>query len=125
MDHDKLDVPADKVSQAKVDARSDDLDIASSNKWTTTRVELWSYYLYYVGNNGLSGFNFGPSQFQNLLFLAGYDPILGPGSTCGDNGCVLPYLGKIRDSMRLFEYLSEPSLTDNAFIISQLNCSAH
>ena len=67
--------------------------------WTTTRRELWSYYLYYIGNNGLSGFNFGPSQFQNLLFLAGYDPSLGPGSSCGDNSCVLLYLGKTRDSM--------------------------
>ncbi|KIM40550.1 hypothetical protein M413DRAFT_73122 [Hebeloma cylindrosporum] len=65
--------------------------------WTTTRLELWTYYLFYVGNNGLSGFNFGPSQFQNLLFLAGYDPTTGPGTACGANGCVLPYLGKIRD----------------------------
>jgi hypothetical protein len=65
--------------------------------WTTTRLELWSFYLYYVGNNGLSGFNFGPSQFQNLLYLAGYDPSEPPYDTpCGDNGCVLPYLGKVR-----------------------------
>lgn len=68
------------------------------SRWTTTRLELWTYYLYYVGNNGLSGFNFGPSQFQNLLFLAGYDPITGPGTACGTNRCVLPYLRKIRDS---------------------------
>ncbi len=67
---------------------------------TTTRLELWSYYLYYVGNNGLSGFNFGPSQFQNLLFLAGYDPSKEPFTLpCGTEGCVLPYLGKIRDSV--------------------------
>ncbi|KAF9453504.1 hypothetical protein P691DRAFT_771473 [Macrolepiota fuliginosa MF-IS2] len=65
---------------------------------TTTRLELWSYYLYYVGNNGLSGFNFGPSQFQNLLFLAGYDPANEPFAIpCGTRGCVLPYLGKVRD----------------------------
>jgi len=65
---------------------------------TTTRLELWSYYLYYVGNNGLSGFNFGPSQFQNLLFLAGYDPSNKPFTTpCGTDSCVLPYLGRIRD----------------------------
>jgi len=65
---------------------------------TTTRLELWSYYLYYVGNNGLSGFNFGPSQFQNLLFLAGYDPSNEPFTTpCGTGSCVLPYLGRIRD----------------------------
>ncbi|KAF9562005.1 MFS general substrate transporter [Agrocybe pediades] len=78
----------------EVDATLDD---TQADKWTTTWVELWSYYLYYVGNNGLSGFNFGPSQFQNLLFLAGYDPTVGPGSPCSINGCVLPYLGKIRD----------------------------
>ncbi|KAF5359548.1 hypothetical protein D9756_003285 [Leucocoprinus leucothites] len=65
---------------------------------TTSRLELWCYYLYYVGNNGLSGFNFGPSQFQNLLFLAGYDPANEPFTTpCGTGGCVLPYLGQIRD----------------------------
>ncbi|KAJ7067231.1 autophagy-related protein 22-like protein [Mycena amicta] len=69
-----------------------------SRQWTTTRRELWTYYLYYVGNNGLSGFNFGPSQFQNLLFLAGYDPTQAPFSApCGENGCVLPYLGRVRD----------------------------
>ncbi|KAI0067287.1 MFS general substrate transporter [Artomyces pyxidatus] len=69
------------------------------NEWTTTRRELWCFYLYYVGNNGLSGFNFGPSQFQNLLYLAGYDPSQPPFSApCGsDTGCVLPYLGRVRD----------------------------
>ncbi|KAK7437012.1 hypothetical protein VKT23_006702 [Stygiomarasmius scandens] len=67
-------------------------------KWTTSRTELWSYYLYYIGNNGLSGFNFGPSQFQNLLFLAGYDPSAAPFTVaCGDGACVLPYLGRVRD----------------------------
>ncbi|PPR02628.1 hypothetical protein CVT24_002199 [Panaeolus cyanescens] len=71
---------------------------SSSTRWMTTRKELWSYYLYYVGNNGLSGFNFGPSQYQNLLFLAGHDPTQ-PGSQapCSSNGCVLLYLGKLRD----------------------------
>ncbi|KAF7336879.1 Autophagy-related protein [Mycena venus] len=73
-------------------------DLNSDSRWTTTRVELWAYYLYYIGNNGLSGFNFGPSQFQNLLFLAGYDPTQAPFTApCGDNGCVLPYLGRVRD----------------------------
>ncbi|KAJ7649889.1 MFS general substrate transporter [Roridomyces roridus] len=69
-----------------------------SSRWTTSRPELWAYYVYYIGNNGLSGFNFGPSQFQNLLFLAGYDPTQPPFTApCGDNGCVLPYLGRVRD----------------------------
>jgi hypothetical protein len=38
-------------------------------------------------------------QFQNLLFLAGYDPDFPPfEQSCGSGtGCVLPYLGKVRD----------------------------
>ncbi|EIM91364.1 MFS general substrate transporter [Stereum hirsutum FP-91666 SS1] len=74
------------------------------DEFTTTRKELWSFYLYYVlvlmvfSCIGLSGFNFGPSQFQNLLYLAGYDPSQAPFTTpCGDGDCVLPYLGKTRD----------------------------
>ncbi|KAH9945074.1 MFS general substrate transporter [Epithele typhae] len=67
-------------------------------RWTTSRTELWAFYVYYIGNNGLSGFNFGPSQFQNLLFLAGYDPSQPPFTTpCGSGACVLPYLGQVRD----------------------------
>ncbi|KAI9568217.1 autophagy-related protein 22-like protein [Boletus coccyginus] len=66
---------------------------------TTSRRELWAFYLFYIGNNGLSGFNFGPSQFQNLLYLAGYDPAYPPYSApcASGTGCVLPYLGQIRD----------------------------
>ncbi|KAF9267955.1 MFS general substrate transporter [Marasmius fiardii PR-910] len=68
------------------------------SEWTTTRVELWSYYLYYIGNNGLAGFNFGPSQFQNLLNLAGYDPSAPPFTlSCGTGQCVLPFLGAVRN----------------------------
>ena len=76
--------------------------------WTTTRTELWTFYLYYVGNSGFSGLNFGPSQFQNLLFQAGYDPSQPPYTApCGDGGCVLPFLGKVRDgeSTRAFSYI--------------------
>lgn len=76
--------------------------------WTTTRAELWTFYLYYVGNSGFSGLNFGPSQFQNLLFQAGYDPSQPPYTApCGAGGCVLPFLGKVRDgkSTRAFGYI--------------------
>lgn len=67
--------------------------------FTTTKSELWAFYLYYIGNNGLSGYNLGPTQFQNLLYLAGYDPRQPPFTApCrGDTGCVLPFLGKTRD----------------------------
>jgi hypothetical protein len=89
-------------SQAQVeksDARESISNVKSTGT-TTTRRELWAFYLFYVGNSGLSGFNFGPSQYQNLLFLAGYDPTVEPAfsAPCGDNGCVLPYMGKVRDS---------------------------
>ncbi|KIM84203.1 hypothetical protein PILCRDRAFT_6481 [Piloderma croceum F 1598] len=86
------------VAVATDDSASQGSSASKSQKWTTTRIELWSFYLYYVGNNGLSGFNFGPSQFQNLLYLAGYDPTQPPFTApCGsDTACVLPYLGKIR-----------------------------
>ncbi|KAH8424630.1 MFS transporter [Aspergillus melleus] len=39
-------------------------------EYRTTRWEIWAYYAYYIGNNGLSLFNFGPTAFQNLLYQA-------------------------------------------------------
>ena len=42
-------------------------------KYETTRNEIWAYYAYYIGNNGLTLFNFAPTQFQNLLFQAAGD----------------------------------------------------
>ncbi|GFZ52277.1 hypothetical protein JCM24511_10050 [Saitozyma sp. JCM 24511] len=51
---------------------------------TTTRKELWAWYLYYVGNSGLGPFNFAISAWQNLLYLAGYDPAFPAGTVaCG------------------------------------------
>ncbi|KAL4818969.1 autophagy-related protein 22-like protein [Aspergillus spinulosporus] len=38
--------------------------------YRTTRLEIWAYYAYYIGNNGLSLFNFAPTAFQNLLSQA-------------------------------------------------------
>lgn len=65
---------------------------------TTTRKELWSWYLYYVGNSGLGPFNFAISAWQNQLYNIGYDPALGPGNACGDGGCFLNAYGQDRDS---------------------------
>ena len=42
-------------------------------KYETTRREIWGYYAYYIGNNGLTLFNFAPTQFQNLLSQAAGD----------------------------------------------------
>ncbi|KAI9463268.1 MFS general substrate transporter [Lactarius psammicola] len=92
----KLDIESSRVGKQTTDVTSS----GDQGLWTTTsRRELWCFYLYYVGNNGLSSFNFGPSQFQNLLYLAGYDPSHPPFSApCGrDTECVLPYLGRVRN----------------------------
>ncbi|KAL2815671.1 autophagy-related protein 22-like protein [Aspergillus granulosus] len=50
----------------------------------TTKYEIWAYYAYYIGNNGLSLFNFAPTAFQNLLYQA-----------AGDEGLLL-FAGKKR-----------------------------
>lgn len=42
-------------------------------KYEATQKEIWSYYSYYCGNNGLTLFNFGPTQFQNLMSEAAGD----------------------------------------------------
>ncbi|KAL8872615.1 MAG: hypothetical protein Q9174_001784 [Haloplaca sp. 1 TL-2023] len=39
----------------------------------TTRKEIWAYYAYYIGDNGLTLFNFAPTAFQNLLSQAAGD----------------------------------------------------
>ncbi|KAK5072768.1 hypothetical protein LTS08_008249 [Lithohypha guttulata] len=42
-------------------------------KHESTKKEIWSYYSYYIGNNGLTLFNFGPTSFQNLMYEAAGD----------------------------------------------------
>lgn len=36
-------------------------------RFETTKHEVWAYYSYYIGNNGLTLFNFGPTAAQNLV----------------------------------------------------------
>jgi MFS-type transporter involved in bile tolerance (Atg22 family) len=60
--------------------------LVSDNSPLTTRTEIWSYYAYYIGANGLSLFNFGPTAFQNLLSQAAPE----------DTG-LLEYAGRARD----------------------------
>ncbi|KAL9044454.1 MAG: hypothetical protein Q9214_002409 [Letrouitia sp. 1 TL-2023] len=38
--------------------------------YETSRWEIYAYYAYYIGNNGLTLFNFAPTAFQNLLSQA-------------------------------------------------------
>ncbi|EME77357.1 uncharacterized protein MYCFIDRAFT_191492 [Pseudocercospora fijiensis CIRAD86] len=37
-------------------------------KWETTKKEIWAYYAYYIGNNGLTLFNFAPTAARNLVY---------------------------------------------------------
>ncbi|KDE02898.1 hypothetical protein MVLG_06583 [Microbotryum lychnidis-dioicae p1A1 Lamole] len=55
-------------------------EIETDPEQVTTRWKLWSYYVYYIGNSGLGPFNFGPTQFQNLLYYAGHN--LGTNDPC-------------------------------------------
>ena len=36
-------------------------------RYETSTTEIWAYYSYYIGNNGLTLFNFAPTAAQNLL----------------------------------------------------------
>ncbi|KAM0788003.1 hypothetical protein ACM66B_006203 [Microbotryomycetes sp. NB124-2] len=69
---------------------------APDSAFVVRRRELWSYYLYYVGNSGLGPFNFAPSQLQNLLYLAGHN--LGQSAIACDNTvpCVIRFAGHER-----------------------------
>uniref|UniRef100_A0A0W0GA85 Autophagy-related protein n=1 Tax=Moniliophthora roreri TaxID=221103 RepID=A0A0W0GA85_MONRR len=69
----------------------------SENEPVVTRKELWSYYLYYNGDNGVGPNGFSMTLFQSLANAAGFDPIRGPGSSCTGEGssgqCVVPWAG--------------------------------
>lgn len=57
-------------------AAEDDHPVAPDQfdpKFETGKWEIWAYYAYYIGNNGLTLFNFAPTAFQNLLYQAAGD----------------------------------------------------
>ncbi|KAK0190365.1 MFS general substrate transporter [Armillaria mellea] len=54
----------------------------NNNEPIVTRRELWSYYLYYNGDNGVGPNGYSMTLFQSLANAAGYDPVKGPGSSC-------------------------------------------
>lgn len=67
----------------------------AASRVTTTKWEQLCYYLYYFGNTGIGPWNYAPSQLQNILFQAGYDPDVTPlGETaCGTGRCYLKFGG--------------------------------
>ncbi|RAK73347.1 MFS transporter [Aspergillus fijiensis CBS 313.89] len=64
--HELQDSPTDSSGEQEQQRAPDSFDA----QYRTTRWEIWAYYAYYIGNNGLSLFNFAPTAFQNLLSQA-------------------------------------------------------
>ncbi|KAJ5208901.1 hypothetical protein N7449_003280 [Penicillium cf. viridicatum] len=63
---------------------------------TTTRKELWSYYLYYNGDNGVGPGSYSQALFQWALNGAGHQPGSNPPKACTDSSaCVVPWAGVI------------------------------
>ncbi|KAI4106862.1 MAG: hypothetical protein LQ339_002834 [Xanthoria mediterranea] len=59
-----------------VDPHGDDRPVAPDQFnpiYETSTKEIWAYYAYYIGDNGLTLFNFAPTAFQNLLYQAAGD----------------------------------------------------
>ncbi|KAJ5467646.1 Major facilitator superfamily domaingeneral substrate transporter [Penicillium sp. IBT 31633x] len=64
---------------------------------TTTRRELWSYYLYYNGDNGVGPGSYSQALFQWALNGAGHQPGSNPPKACTDSSaCVVPWAGGTR-----------------------------
>ncbi|RAL15394.1 uncharacterized protein BO97DRAFT_440807 [Aspergillus homomorphus CBS 101889] len=67
------------------------------NQPATTRRELWSYYLYYNGDNGVGPGSYTQTLFQWALNGAGWQPDTNPRKACTDNSpCVVPWAGGTR-----------------------------
>ncbi|RAQ45280.1 autophagy-related protein Atg22B2 [Aspergillus flavus] len=61
---------------------------------TTTRKELWSYYLYYNGDNGVGPGSYSQALFQWALTGAGWQPGTEPHEPCtASSACVVPWAG--------------------------------
>ncbi|CAL8581326.1 hypothetical protein XPA_007025 [Xanthoria parietina] len=59
-----------------IDPHGDDRPVAPDQFnpiYETSTKEIWAYYAYYIGDNGLTLFNFAPTAFQNLLYQAAGD----------------------------------------------------
>ncbi|KAI9650032.1 hypothetical protein NHQ30_000045 [Ciborinia camelliae] len=67
------------------------IDEESSDQPTTTRKELWSYYLYSNGDNGVGPGSYSQAIFQSALSKSGWDPAITPiqRGNCTTGGCVI------------------------------------
>ncbi|TRM67466.1 autophagy-related protein 22-like protein [Schizophyllum amplum] len=101
----KPDAAITSVDEAVLDSKSDAsrpigvhfVSTISKDEPVVTRRELWSYYLYYNGDNGVGPNGYSMTLFQSLAYAAGYDPVNGPGSSCNADDasgrCVVPWAG--------------------------------
>jgi len=68
--------PTKGVMEKGSDSTNDETLVAPDQfdpAYETSKWEIWAYYSYYIGNNGLTLFNFAPTAFQNLLSEASGD----------------------------------------------------
>ncbi|KAJ9216201.1 hypothetical protein DTO166G4_2133 [Paecilomyces variotii] len=66
---------------------------------TTTKKELWSYYLYYNGDNGVGPGSYTQALFQWALNGAGFQPGTNPPKPCTSSSpCVIPWAGGTRST---------------------------
>ncbi|KAH8705353.1 hypothetical protein BGW36DRAFT_12219 [Talaromyces proteolyticus] len=66
---------------------------------TTSRKELWAYYLYYNGDNGVGPGSYSQNLFQWALTNAGYIPGSEPPQPCtASSACVVPWAGGERST---------------------------
>lgn len=69
--------PMKRAAEATLPTSSDDERPVAPDqfdpKYEATKKEIWSYYSYYVGNNGTTLFNFAPTLSQALLYEAAGD----------------------------------------------------
>ncbi|KAL4785679.1 autophagy-related protein 22-like protein [Aspergillus varians] len=64
---------------------------------TTTRRELWSYYLYYNGDNGVGPLSYTKALFQWALNGSGWQPGTNPRKPCADSSpCIVAWAGGTR-----------------------------
>lgn len=55
-----------------------DIDPHTAQGPPATKKEVWSYYAYYAGNNGIGSFQYSNLLFQNLIYQGGFNPNILP-----------------------------------------------
>ncbi|GAQ04298.1 hypothetical protein ALT_1619 [Aspergillus lentulus] len=94
----KATITAQEVQSTRDDfERLFGVDEHSYEQPTTTRRELWSYYLYYNGDNGVGPGSYSQALFQSALNGAGWQPGTNPRQPCKDSSpCVVSWAGGTR-----------------------------